>query len=179
MAEERPHTQPITNPGTETPAKSKEAGPNVLKIDEEIKNNVRDKFSKILEDKGLKHFWIDLMEIMRILGAEDEKTLKNYEDFVMKLKPLTECFFISFKILGDDEYLTSIRTKYAKNKLKKSAIKSHYKGEIAGFDQAEPQPEEELIEELQMLKSDDEVTITKLFQIMCEANKGFLNFLIE
>jgi hypothetical protein len=116
-----------------------------------------------LEDKTLKHFWVDLMEIMRVLGKGGDKTLKNYEDFVMKLRPLVECFFISFKILGDDEHLTNIRTKYTNLTVNKSSVKSKSKGEIAQFDGAEPPAEEELIEELQILKNDDELTITKLF----------------
>lgn len=113
-------------------------------FDEKTKVKVREKFSGILEDKKLVEFWVDLMEIMNLIGNGKPKRLKNLEDVVKKLQPLTECFFIAFKILSDDEHLKENRIKSRKSKLK-SAKKSTKK--IAKFGEGNEEMEKEEEEE--------------------------------
>ena len=84
-------------------------------MEEKTKEKIRLKFSQILEDKRIIVFWVDLMEIMKILGEGKALRMKNLEHVVKRVHPLTECFFIAFKILGDDDLISDIKKKNRKN----------------------------------------------------------------
>lgn len=134
-----------------------------------MRESVRMKFSTVLEDQTLKVFWVDLMELMDVIGQGGQKVISSYQPLVDRIQPLTECFFISFKILGDDEHLIKRTTK--KQPRKKMSISEF---ELVGQSNS---IETEMVQE--GFERAHTLQMTEMFRLMCEKNKELLNTLIE
>jgi hypothetical protein len=144
-------------------------------IDEEKKRVIREKFNNLLEDEKLFNFWVDLIQMLKYLNDEGVDYIKNISAYISVLQPLIECFFISYKILEDDEHFSSLhrRSKGVKIKRRKKSVA------MANFIEEQiPEVQDDEDDMIRRLKS-KEMTIKDLFQVMCEKNKDFLGFLIE
>jgi len=144
-------------------------------IDEETKKQVRSKFSYLLEDQELFKFWLDLIELLKYFNDEGVDYIRRINPQTEIIQPLVECFFISFKILKDDDHITNLKLKskgIKKPKRKKSVSIANLVDELE---------EDELVgdqidfEEMRSKKFD----INDLFAVMCEANKVFINYMVE
>ena len=148
-------------------------------IDEETKKQIRSKFSHLLEDQQLFKFWLDLIEILKTISDEGIEFIKQLHPHTEFILPLIECFFISFKILKDDDHISSLHNKKAarhqKLKRKKSVTIANLTDEMID----EEVGKEEGKFNLAAYRKSKELGINDLFLIMCEVNKPFLNHIIE
>lgn len=64
-------------------------------------------------------FWVDIMDIISILSSNGQKGFSNFQGLVSQIQPLIESFFLTYRILGDDEHLRNIRNKETSTKRKK------------------------------------------------------------
>ena len=147
-----------------------------LVVSEATNKEIREKFGHLLEDQKIFQFWLELINIIKYINDEDVEFIKLVHPHSENLQVLLECFFISFKILKDDDHISILRMKSTgkRSKLRKKSI------QIANFvDELEAEelenPDMPDFEDL----SKKNLSITELFTLMCESNNTFINYIIE
>jgi hypothetical protein len=150
-----------------------------ISLDEETKKMVRGRFSHLLEDQHIFHFWLDLIEILKICSEEGLDFIKQIHPHTENLLPLVECFFISFKILKDDDHISSLQLKTStsrghKLKRKKSVAIANLTDEMI---EDEINKDDQL--DISKFRNSKELGINDLFTLMCDFNKPFINFIVE
>ena len=167
--------QAIKESGIEEVKRDDESSIDVL-VSEEMNKEVREKFSTLLEDQSMFHFWLDLINILKYINDEGEAFIKQVHPHTEHLQPLLECFFLSFKILKDDDHISLLRLKSRrtkKDRRKKSVQIANLVDEI-DIDEVENLDQTDFDD----LKKKD-LTFNELFTVMCELNKLYINHMIE
>ena len=139
---------------------------------EKIKEKVLNEFSNYFDDSTIKNVFAKLFKIIFIFEKDIDELLKIKtfsKPVFFQFLPLIEAFFISYKILCDDETFQNIKKKY-KFKNKKKIQISKYKDRIES--EEDSQSEKEFI-----LKSED-LEIENIFYQACRKNKKVLNYMM-
>jgi hypothetical protein len=189
-AQDNPDQPPSPAPGLgpQPQPGEKPSGPNLKNVtSENTRQEVRSRFSALMERSDLNKLWMDMAELMNLLWSELEESQRVLVAMTSKMKPLIECFFIVYRILYDDDMVQAIKKKINRNyaEPKKTGLEAG-KTDLAQLesqnnDLTQTPPDEstqisaKTFSELRKIPIDLET----MFLIMCEKNKKILNHLIK
>ncbi|KAL4503248.1 hypothetical protein ABPG72_000854 [Tetrahymena utriculariae] len=145
---------------------------------ENIKKEIRSKFSEIISHQNFNELWINCAELFSLLGKYEPQNLSSYNTAIEKLQPIMESYFIIFRIMHDEdfEFLLKSQTqkKQQQQKQQQKQIASLADDETVGN-----------TEELSSLDFDSlkenikELDIQQIFKFICEQCKVVINQMVR
>ena len=139
---------------------------------EKIKEKVLSEFTNYFDDSTIKNVFAKLFKIIFIFEKDIDELLKIKtfsKPVFFQFLPLIEAFFISYKILCDDETFQNIKKKYKLKNKKKIQI-SKYKDKIESSENSESEKE--------FILNKEDLKIENIFYQACRKNKKVLNYMM-
>ncbi|EAS00266.2 HECT domain ubiquitin transferase (macronuclear) [Tetrahymena thermophila SB210] len=145
---------------------------------ENIKKEIRSKFSEIISHQNFNELWINCAELFSLLGKYEPQNLSSYNTAIEKLQPIMESYFIIFRIMHDEDFEFLLKSqsqkKQQQQKQQQKQISSLADDETVGN-----------TEELSSLDFDSlkenikEFDIQQIFKFICEQCKVVINQMVR